>query len=71
MSYYIGYLSENCHHNHGSDSASYSINEGSVPNLPNYKTALEEFNKLVFTGEYFEIHIFDSSDKLLKSYSNY
>lgn len=71
MSYYIGFLSEDCHHNYGSCSASYTVNEGSINNIPDYKTAKEEFNNLVESGEYFEIIIFNSDDKIIKSHSNY
>ncbi|NQZ57501.1 MAG: hypothetical protein HRT88_08540 [Lentisphaeraceae bacterium] len=66
MNYWIGYLSENCHHNYGSDTASYSLNEGSIKGL-SYKGALEKFKSLVESGEYYEILLFDSDDKVLKS----
>jgi hypothetical protein len=70
LSYWIGFISENCHHNYGSDTASYSINEGKLTGFT-YKLALDKFKEMVESQDYCEILLFNSEDKLIKSESWY
>jgi len=65
-SYYIGWMSEDW----GSDCASYSISDGTFGNY-NYRDAISKFNELIESMKYDELILFDDSDKIIKSWSNY
>ena len=67
-SYWIGWMSEICHHNWGSDCASYSVSDGRFDNL-SFQAAVEKFKELISSQDYCELILFDDQDKIIKSWS--
>ena len=70
MSYEVQWMSETCHHNYGSCSASYSQNEGHNV-WPSYKLALDDFNVLSNDRNIFALYLVNPEGKTVKKQENY
>jgi len=68
--YKVQWMSETCHHNYGSCSASYSHDEGENT-WSSYKLALDDFYVLCSDQSLYAVYLVNPKGKTIKRQENY